>query len=82
MQNLLKIAICAAGGSKAVALGLKVSPVTVSRYISGAIPFPADRIAWLCTEGGDIIEGKRLAAWLADREAEKTRARVLAKASA
>lgn len=81
MKNLLKIAIVAAGGTAPVAKFLGVQSATVSRYISGDLPFPPDKVRELCEMGGDIIEAKRLTAFLADREAERARAKVIARAS-
>lgn len=81
MTNLLKIAVTAAGGTKRVAKELGIHPANVSRYINGSIPFPPDRVSWLCAEGGYIISAKRMAEWLANREAEKARAKVLARAA-
>lgn len=79
-QNLLKIAIVAAGGGKAVAQMFRVTPVTVSRWVSGVNPFPIEHVRKLCDAGG-IIEPARLSIWLADREATKARDKVLQKAA-
>lgn len=81
MQNLLKIAVVAAGGTTRVADRLGVDRATVSRYIAGLIPFPPERVGELCEQGGRIVAPARLAAFLADREAEKARAKVLARAA-
>lgn len=81
MQNLLKIAIVAAGGSRAVARHYAVTPVTVSRWTSGLMPFPAEKVRSLCDLGQGIIPAERLAGFLADREAERARRKVLAKAA-
>jgi len=81
MQNLLKIAIVAAGGTTKVAASLGVQRATVSRYISGDLPFPVEKVRQLCDEGGDIIDAKRLTVFLADREAERARAKVMSGAA-
>jgi DNA-binding transcriptional regulator YdaS (Cro superfamily) len=80
MQNLLKVAIVAAGGGKAVAQMLGVTPVTVSRWVSGLNPFPIEHVRKLCDAGG-IIDPARLSIWLADREAERARAKFIARAA-
>jgi hypothetical protein len=82
MMNLLKVAIVAAGGGKRVAQRYGVHAVSVSRWVSGTNAFPPDHVRDLCEQGGNIVDPDRLAAWLADREAAKTRARVLEKAAA
>lgn len=81
MTNLLKIAVTAAGGTKSVSKKMGVHISVCSRYINGAIPFPPEKVAWLCAEGGDIIDAKRLTKFLADREAERARAKVIARAA-
>lgn len=81
MQNLLKIAIVAAGGTTKVAKSFGVQRATVSRYISGDLPFPADKVRELCEGGGNIIDAKRLTTFLADREAERARSKVIARAA-
>lgn len=80
--NLLKVAIAAAGGTRVVSAELLVTPTTVSRWINGSTQFPAEKVAWLCEEGGNIIERKRLACWLADRQDGKRREALVDKRSA
>lgn len=82
MQNLLKVAIVAAGGGRKVAKRYGVNPVSVTRWVMGVNPFPPKHVRDLCEQGGNIVDADRLAGWLADREAAKARAKVLEKAAA
>lgn len=81
MMNLLKVAIVAAGGGKAVAAHFKVHPASVSRWIGGE-SFPPEHIAELCAMGGGIVKAEQLTQFLADRAAAKARGKVMERAAA
>lgn len=81
MNNLLKVAIVAAGGSTIVANHFKVHRASVSRWIAGA-NFPPEHVAQLCAMGGGIVKPEQLTQFLADRAAEQARGKVLERAAA